>query len=47
MKKKNVINTINEEFNLNESDDESDNDKSNQFDENQNYVLNGFLIFWI
>ena len=47
MKKKNVINTINEEFNLNESDDEYDNDKSNQFYENQNYVLNGFLIFWI
>ena len=29
--KKRIMNTINEELNLNESDDESDNDKSNEF----------------
>ena len=33
MKKKNIMNTINEGLNLDESDDESDNDKANEFDE--------------
>ena len=32
MKKKNKMNTINEELNLDESDDESDNDRSNESD---------------
>ena len=33
MKKKKIINAINEELNLDESDDKSDNDKSNESDE--------------
>ena len=37
------MNTINEEINLDESDDNSDNDKSNGSDENYNCILNGFL----
>ena len=34
MKKKKIMNTINEELNLDESYDESDNYKSNESDEN-------------
>ena len=34
VKKKKVMNTINEELDLDESDDESENDKSNESDEN-------------
>ena len=34
MKKKKIMNTINEELNLDESYDESDNYKSNKSDEN-------------
>ena len=34
IKKKKVMNTINEELNLDKSDCESDNDKSNESDEN-------------
>ena len=33
VKKKKIVNTINEELKLDESDDESDNDKSNESDE--------------
>ena len=33
VKKKNIMNTINEELDLDESDDESDNGKSNESDE--------------
>ena len=33
VKKKKIINTINEELDLDESDDEFDNDKSNESDE--------------
>ena len=33
MRKKKIINAINEELNLDESDDKSDNDKSNESDE--------------
>ena len=33
MKKKKIMNTINEELNLDEPDDESDNGKSNESDE--------------
>ena len=33
MKKKKIINAINEELNLDESDDKSNNDKSNESDE--------------
>ena len=33
MKKKKIINAINEQLNLDESDDKSDNDKSNESDE--------------
>ena len=32
--KKKIMNTINEELDLNEPDDEPDNDKSNESDEN-------------
>ena len=38
------MNTINGEFNLDESDDKSNNDKCNKPDEGYNCVLNGFLI---
>ena len=41
------MNKINEELNLDESDDESVNDKSNESDGDENFVLNGFLILWI
>ena len=34
VKKKKKINSFNEELNLGETDDESDNDKSNEYDEN-------------
>ena len=33
MKKKKIMNTVNEELDLDESDDESDNDKPNEPDE--------------
>ena len=33
VEKKKIMNTIDEKLNLDESDDESDNDKSNEFDE--------------
>lgn len=39
------MNAINKELNLHESDDEYDNDRSNESDENQNFVLNGFYGF--
>ena len=45
MKKKKIMNPINEELNLDESDDKSDKDKSNESDEDQNCILNGFS--WI
>ena len=41
VKKKKIMNTINEELNLDESD------KSDESDEDLNYVLNSFLILWI
>ena len=33
-----------EKSDLDESDEDSDNDKSNEFDKDQNYILNGFSI---
>ena len=40
VKKKNIINAINEELNLEKSDDES-----NESDEDYDCILNGFLVF--
>ena len=45
VKKEKIMNAINEELDLDESDDESGNDKSNESDEIENCILNGFL--WI
>ena len=42
-KKKKIINYINEELNLDESDDELDNDKCNESDTNYSCLL----ILWI
>ena len=45
VKKKKIMNAINEELNLDEYGDEFDNDNSKESDENEDCVLNGFLIF--
>ena len=39
VKKKKITNTVNEEINIDESDYESDNDKSNESDENEDCLL--------
>ena len=42
-KGKRIMNAINEELNLDKSDDESYNDKSNESDEDQSFILSYFL----
>ena len=42
-KEKKIMNAINEELNLDKSDDESYNDRSNESDEDQSYILSYFL----
>ena len=42
-KGKRIMNAINEELNLDKSDDESYNDRSNQSDEDQSFILSYFL----
>ena len=44
VKKKKIMNTINEELNLDESADESDNDKSNESDESDGDKSNKFDV---
>ena len=45
IKKENNMNSIDKELNLDESDDESDNYNSNEYDGVENCILNGFFIF--
>ena len=44
MKKKKKMKKISEELGLNESNDESDNNGSNKFDDDECYVLKFFLV---
>ena len=45
IKKENNVNSIDKELNLDESDDESDNYNSNEYNGVENCILNGFFIF--
>ena len=46
MKKKKKMKTISQELGLNESNDESDNNGSNKFDDDECYVLKWFFSYY-